>query len=122
MRLRLICLLTALIAAVASSAALAQWRHGPSGPRVHLGFAFGGPAFYPAPYYYPYYYPPYPAVVYPPAAYAPSVPQTYVERGDAPGEAGQNYWYWCADAKAYYPYVKECPGGWQTVTPRQPPG
>ena len=33
---------------------------------------------------------------------APSVPQ---------------YWYYCASANAYYPYVAQCPEGWQTVVP-----
>ena len=99
---------------VASGPALAQHHRG---PRVHFGFAFGGP-FYPAPYYYyppPYYY-------YPPAVVVPQPPQTYIERGDsAESDAAQSYWYYCAGAKAYYPYVKQCPGGWQRVTP-QPPG
>jgi hypothetical protein len=27
------------------------------------------------------------------------------------------YWYYCADAQAYYPYVQQCPGGWLTVVP-----
>jgi len=25
------------------------------------------------------------------------------------------YWYFCAGANAYYPYVASCPGGWQAV-------
>ena len=32
-----------------------------------------------------------------------------------------NMWYFCDEAKAYYPYVKTCPAGWQQVTP-QPQG
>ncbi len=27
-----------------------------------------------------------------------------------------------AESKTYYPYVKECPGGWQRVTPQPAPG
>jgi hypothetical protein len=86
------------------------------------------------PYYSPYYYPPYP-YFYPPVAVAPP---TYVEQpqvqsqpvpppaqlqqespqaGSQPG----NMWYYCNEAKAYYPYVKTCPAGWQQVTP-QPQG
>ena len=28
---------------------------------------------------------------------------------------------WFSDAQAYYPYVKECPGGWQPVAPQTSP-
>ncbi len=34
----------------------------------------------------------------------------------------QGTWYYCAESKTYYPYVKECPGGWQRVTPQPAPG
>lgn len=107
-----------LFGAAASAPALAQHRGG----RVHFGIFVGGPVFVPW-YYgpYPYYYPP--AVVT-----VPSAPTVYVEQGEpqaAPGSSAapqsQGYWYFCADSKTYYPYVKECPGGWQRVTPR-PPG
>jgi hypothetical protein len=27
------------------------------------------------------------------------------------------YWYYCAPLATYYPYVQDCPGGWQAVTP-----
>lgn len=27
------------------------------------------------------------------------------------------YWYYCGSAGAYYPYVAECPEGWQPVVP-----
>ena len=36
----------------------------------------------------------------------------YIERID-PAETGS--WYYCEDGKGYYPYVKECPGGWKRV-------
>ncbi|GLU32515.1 hypothetical protein WKR88_17690 [Trinickia caryophylli] len=83
----------------------------------------------PAPYYYAPYPPPYP--VYPPPYYAPPVviepaqPDVYIERSQtaAPGtpatSSGGTWWY-CRASKAYYPYVKECPGGWQE-TPATPP-
>lgn len=90
---------------------------------VHFGVMIGpywGPMYYPPP---PYYYPPYyPVVVTHPA------PQVYIEQQPAPAApaapvaaAPTNYWYYCAAAKGYYPYVKECPSGWQKVLP-QPPG
>lgn len=85
------------------------------GARIHFGFGFGGPVYWGGPAYWgPAYYP-YP-YYYPPAVVAPA-PQQYIERSDE-ADAAQNYWYYCADSKAYYPYVKQCPGGWQRVAPR----
>jgi hypothetical protein len=79
--------------------------------RVSVGFAFGGPFWYPAPWYYapPYYYSP-PQVVY-------SSPPVYIERQDAAEERSADWWYYCDQSKAYYPYVKTCPTGWQKVAP-----
>lgn len=90
---------------------------------VGVGPYWGGPWGYPAPYYYPPYSPYY----YPPVA--PLVVQqqapVYVEQtapaAAAPASAPQaNFWYYCNAAKGYYPYVKECPGGWQRVSPQPP--
>jgi hypothetical protein len=83
--------------------------HGYSGARVGV---FIGPGWYPP--FYPYYYPPY----YYPYYYPPvvSAPPTYIEQASsqtlAPG-----YWYYCGESNGYYPYVKECAGGWQPVAP-----
>ena len=100
-----------LVCAVASEPALA-WGHA----QVRFGVFIGAPFF---PWYYPpyYYYPPYPPVVVAPA------PTTYVEQGgvrSAPSP-GSSYWYYCAESKTYYPYVKECPGGWMRVVPQTRP-
>ena len=107
-------LLAGLLAA-ASGPALAGGGHGHVHSRVVLGFNFGYPVY--APWYPPayYYYPPAPVYVSPPA------PTQYVERGDvAPEQAPPPAtWYFCRDSNAYYPYVKQCPGGWQRV-PAQP--
>ena len=72
--------------------------------------------YYPRPYYYPPYY-------YPPAVMTvPSAPPVYIEREEvSPPAPASAYWYYCADPQGYYPYVKQCPGGWQAVAP-QPPG
>jgi hypothetical protein len=35
-------------------------------------------------------------------------------------QPAQHYWYYCESAKAYYPYVPRCPGGWIRVTPWAP--
>lgn len=31
--------------------------------------------------------------------------------------APPRYWYYCEQSRTYYPYVRECPGGWMTVVP-----
>ncbi len=94
------------------------------GGHVHFGLAIGpywGPWYYPpSSYYYPPYYQPY----YPPVVVERPVPQVYVEQLPAPAAAPAapaGYWYYCAVAKGYYPYVRACPSGWQKVSP-QPPG
>ena len=106
-----------LLSMVASAPALAHGGGHRHGPRVSVGFVFSGPAFwyYPPPYYYNPYYPRVVAV--------PAEPTVYIERGDSytPPEQSHGYWYYCPEAKAYYPYVKQCAGGWQRVNP-QPPG
>jgi FKBP-type peptidyl-prolyl cis-trans isomerase FkpA len=39
----------------------------------------------------------------------------------APQSQQASYWYYCADFKAYWPDVKECPRGWQQVVPQRAP-
>ncbi len=106
----------ALAAVFASDSALA-WHRG--GPRVSVGIGIGIPF---APFYPHYYYPPYPYYYpYSPAAIVVQQPPTvYVEQQPAPQQEQQpaGYWYYCGDSRAYYPYVKECPGGWQRVAPQ----
>jgi hypothetical protein len=79
---------------------------------AHAGFGFivAAPPFW--------YYPPLP---YDPAV-APSAPLLYIEEGGAPSapDLPAEYWYYCADADTYYPYVKECAGTWQPVAPQAP--
>ena len=113
-----------------SGSAMAGYRgHGHShGPIVRFGFSYGipiyAPRYFPAPYYtYPAYAVPAPVFIYPPAVIRYSSPPVYVERGITQAEPtspqAQNDWYYCAGSQTYYPYVKECPGGWQRV-PAQP--
>ena len=64
--------------------------------------------YYPRPVYYPA-----PVAVVP---YSP--PPQYIEQ-PAP-QSSSHYWYYCSEAGAYYPYVRECPGGWQQVVPQPP--
>jgi hypothetical protein len=112
------CLLAILVAA-AFTAGIASahggHRHYHHRSHLHFGFHFGAPAYwYPGPrYYYP------PAYYYPPVVAVPAEPTRYIERGDAysPPEQQPGYWYYCQEAKAYYPYVQQCAGGWQRVNP-----
>jgi hypothetical protein len=76
------------------------------GPRIFLGVGVA------APFWYPYPYP-----VYPPPVVAESSPPVYLQQ-DQPQ---QQYWYYCQGTQAYYPYVKECPGGWLQVAPQPSP-
>jgi hypothetical protein len=83
----------------------------------YWGASWYVPYYYPLiPYYDPYYYP------YRLEVTEPSMPQEYIEQSSegesSPSTSG--VWYFCPESKAYYPYVRECPGGWQKV-PAQPP-
>lgn len=117
-----LCLIAVLAAALASGMAVADRGHGhghghghSGGSHIGLGFYFGGP------YAYPYYYSPYPYYVYPyPLVIAaPASPPVYIERGAEQDEEQSDayYWYHCDNPEGYYPYVKNCPGGWQQVEP-----
>ncbi|HEY4370756.1 MAG TPA: hypothetical protein VGN52_02355 [Burkholderiales bacterium] len=96
-------------ATMVSAPAQAWYHHGGFyGPRFGV---YVGPGYYPPPYYY---YPPAPVVVTPPS------PPVYIEQAPpAAAPAPQSsMWYYCAASRSYYPYVKDCPGGWQQVAPR----
>ena len=129
------------LGALASGSAMAQHhghRGGHSGGHGHggnvrfgisLGVPFYGSGYYPAPYYAypaPVYAYPAPVYTYPATVMGSSSPPVYVEQGAVqaappPAQAqAQGDWYYCAASKAYYPYVGECPAGWQRV-PAQPP-
>jgi len=47
----------------------------------------------------------------------PTAP-VFVERSPPAEAPAQVWWYWCNESRAYYPYVKECPAGWQRVAPQ----
>jgi hypothetical protein len=113
MRKLMIGLALAAAGALSAAPALAWHHHHHSRVVVGLGFGFGPYWGWPGPYYYPpAYYPPAVIVASPPA------PTQYVERAEPP-QAG--YWYYCESSRGYYPYVKECPGGWKAVPPAPPP-
>ena len=74
-------------------------------PFPYPGYGYGLPL-------HPYFYPPLPIIS------PPSAPPVYIQR---PEEPQNGVWYYCNSPAGYYPYVKECPDGWQTVR-AQPPG
>lgn len=118
----------ALLAVGASTGAFARHHGG-----VRFGVFVGAPAFaygYYGPYYRPYYPPYYDPYYYP--AVVPAAPPVYVEQGQ-PGPAASappppsqsspsqsSYWYFCRESNSYYPYVNECAGPWQRVSPQPP--
>ena len=78
-------------------------------------FGFVGPVFgfgvYPF-FWDPFWFPsPYPAYTYAPPLMIQPEPQVSAQ------QPASSYWYYCVDAKAYYPYTQQCPGGWLKVAP-----
>ena len=128
----------AVLGIAVSSASMAQHHRGHGGGHgggrvvgafvggAIIGSALIASTYYPryyAPYYYPTYYPP---VYYPPVAAVTYSQPAYVENYAQPpapvaAQPQQSWWYYCAQSQAYYPYVNQCAGGWQRVSP-QPPG
>ena len=82
----------------------------------HDHYHRSGLDFYGSPHYSPYYaYPPVVSTV-------PVAPPVYIQQA-APQPVPQpqaDYWHYCRNPEGYYPYVKECPGGWQQVAPTPP--
>lgn len=103
-----------LVAVIGIGDASADRRHHHRHSHSHFGLYLGVP-------FSPWYYPP-PYWDYPPRVVVVPAPEppVYIEQNPAPAAQATNYWYYCVDAKAYYPYVKDCPGGWQQVVPQAP--
>jgi len=85
------------------------------------GVFIGGPWWWDPWWWGPPYAYPYPYWYYPP--YGPSAPASaegssvYIQKPSASSEQPQGYWYYCASATAYYPYVQTCPEAWIKVPP-----
>jgi len=105
-------LLMCLIGSISVNDAEARGGRGGHGPRVGIGLWLG-PGWW-GPYYSPYYYPYYQE----PPIVIEQQPEVYVQ--PAPQEQQPIYWYFCRDPEGYYPYVKQCPGGWMKVVPTPP--
>jgi hypothetical protein len=89
-------------------------RHHHGGGWSYRGYYGGfGLGFYGWPYSYPYYsYPPTVITV-------PVTPPVYIQQSPpATQQYPSGYWYYCNNPDGYYPYIKECPNGWQQVEPR----
>ena len=106
-----------LLCAAASGAAWADGRGHRyyRDSRVGVGVYFGVPLGYhwygpPSYYYYPY---PQTVIVRP--------EPVYIERAAPQAAPAEAVWYYCSASRTYYPYVKECPGGWERIVPTPPP-
>ena len=96
----------------ASSVADARGFRGHANFGFYVGPSVIWPGYYPNPYPYYGYYPP--VVISPPVTYVEQGPV----QGAVQGTSGAGYWYYCRRPEGYYPYVKQCPDGWQQVAPR----
>lgn len=102
--------IASLLALVAANNAWADRGHdrGRSRLEVFVG-PMWDPWFYPQPYYF----------AAPPIIIERAPPPVYIEQPQAPQRNSEpsGYWYFCRSSNAYYPYVNECPSGWQRVSP-----
>ena len=109
----------ALLGATAPGPAQAD---GGFGWGLGLGLLIGAPllasSYYYRPYYPPYGYAPY--YGYGPTYGATYAQPAYVQQSPAPVQQVYS-WYYCPGSNGYYPYVRQCPGGWKQVSPT-PPG
>ena len=103
------------------------WGWGPA------GFLFGSALLYsalqPRPYYAPQivYAPPVygpvvqpyyePTYIAPPVVALPPPPTNLAQGPSTEMPGGSPWWYFCRKPGAYYPYVRECPSGWEKVSP-----
>ena len=88
-----------------------HWGHWHGGSRVFISPSIVVPF---GPFWGPYWgaYPAYPPVV--------AAPPVYVQPSPPAAPPPPQYWYYCDSAKAYYPYVAQCPSGWRAVPPTPP--
>ena len=110
MRTAALALLIAVVGVLASEPADAHRR---TRVTVGVGFGFGYPYWGPWGPWGPWYYPP--PYYYPAPVVIRSEPVHYIEQGGSQSADRAAWWYYCDSARGYYPYVKECPSGWQRV-------
>lgn len=120
MKLRTAALNLAFMAMLAASATSQAAGHARGGGWSHGGGFHGGVSharvgiYLGAPLVWPGYYAP--RAYYPPVMLAPVAPTAYIEQ--ASPQASSNWWYYCGESQAYYPYVSQCAGGWERVAPQ----
>ncbi len=124
-KLNSITLIFTLLALFASSVVSAHGGYNRFNFGINLGHYpgyYGYSAFgYQDPFFYPpvYSYPPTVIVPVTPPVVIPSTPPVYTQKKTTSSMQPQtNYWHYCSDSDSYYPYVKECPGGWLQVAPK----
>ena len=95
-------------------------------PQPEPTYNYGPPQVYYQPEPAPAYYPRQLAMAQAPA-YVEQSAQVYVPPPPAPSYSQQapaskynNWWYYCNKPTGYYPYVRQCPTGWQKVSPTPP--
>lgn len=86
------------------------------GMGLGLGLGYGLGSYYGGDYYGRGYY------NYPPTVITvPVAPPVYIQQtAPAVQQNPTGYWYYCNNPQGYYPYVKQCPNGWQQVEPTPP--
>ena len=97
----------------------ARWRLFIGAPLLLSSTYWGPRYFHREPYYSPYY-PEVIAVPVSPTTYIEQAPAVPAEPTAAASAPQSGYWYYCSESRTYYPYVRECPGGWQRVSPQPP--
>jgi hypothetical protein len=84
----------------------------------YYGYGYGGYGY--GGYGYGYGWPYYPSTYqsdYPIEPLNSQSPENYRQ----PQQQQPNYWYYCTNPQGYYPYIRNCPGGWLTVVPKVTP-
>jgi len=124
-KLNLTTLILTLLALLASSVVSAHGGYNRFNFGINLGHYpsyYGYSAFgYQDSFFYPpvYSYPTTVVVPLTPPAVILSAPPVYTQqKTNSSMQPQTNYWHYCGDSDSYYPYVKECPGGWLQVAPK----
>ncbi len=121
-KLSLLSIIT-LMTLMASHPVLAHGRFDHFSFGINSGYPgfYGGYGFY-DPFFYPPFYgaPPVVVPMAPPVIVPPPPPPVYIQQQETPAtvQPQTHDWYYCASPEGYYPYVKQCPGGWMRVAPR----
>lgn len=79
---------------------------------IGLGLGYGMGYYGGYPYYGGYGYG-YPSTI----VQVPVTPPVYIQQSPpVVQQYSSGYWYYCSNPEGYYPYIKQCPIGWQPVS------